>query len=75
MNESIETKEVVHATKRCPDCFTYMPLGEKRCPSCKIRVGAVESHGMAKRVIAWKKYGFALVACAILYGYINWAFL
>ena len=32
MPDDFEKKEVVHATKRCPECFTYVKLDVKKCP-------------------------------------------
>ena len=75
MNESIETKEFIHATKRCPECFTYVSLHETRCPSCNTGLGDVEPHGMAKRTIKWKTYLSAFIAVAILCGYFYWTFV
>jgi hypothetical protein len=74
MNESIETKEFVHSTKRCPECFEYVSLKTSICPSCKTRLGAVQPHGMAKRLVNWKAYFYAFVACAALGAYVYWAF-
>jgi len=37
MPDDSEKTEVVHATKRCPECFTYVRLEVKKCPECKTR--------------------------------------
>jgi hypothetical protein len=63
------------STKRCPECYAYMPLNANRCPSCKIRVGDVEVHGMAKRSTNWSSYFIALLAIAGFCIYFWWAFM
>lgn len=73
MTESIETKEFIHSTKRCPECFTYVSLRETACPSCNTRLGDVEPHGMAKRLVNWKAYLYAFIAVVAAGGYCYWA--
>jgi hypothetical protein len=64
-----------YSTKRCPECYAYMPLHAGRCPSCNIRVGEVEMHGMAKRCTNWSSYFVALLAIAAFAIYFWWAFM
>jgi len=75
MPDDSKKTEVVHATKRCPECFTYVRLEVKKCPECKTRLGAVEKHGMAKRTINWMSYiSFSIAFLAFAF-YIWWEFL
>jgi hypothetical protein len=64
-----------YATKRCPECYTYVSLRTDRCPACKIRLGEVDHHGMARRTFNWSSYLTALLALAGFSVYIWWAFL
>jgi hypothetical protein len=64
-----------YSTKRCPECYAYMPLHASRCPSCHIRVGEVELHGMAKRTTNWGSYVVALLAILAFAVYFWWAFM
>jgi len=68
-------EDFVHATKRCPECYTYVSLRTTRCPDCHTRLGEVERHGMAKRTIDWKSYVMAFIAMLAFVLYIWWAFL
>jgi hypothetical protein len=63
-----------HVTKKCPDCFTYLPLGAKRCYSCGKRVGAVNRLGLAERppnVSGYLMAVFAILAFAV---FVWWGF-
>jgi hypothetical protein len=64
-----------YATKRCPECYTYVALRATQCPACKSRLGEVDSHGMAKRTVNWSAYLSAFIAMAVFGIYIWWAFL
>ena len=64
-----------HVTKKCPECFAYMPRNANACPECKVAVGKVNKHGMASRKTDWKAYGTAIVAWLFFFFYIWWAFL
>ena len=65
----------VHATKRCPECFEYVPLFAKKCPACNTRLGPVQPHGLAKRETDWLSYLVAIIAIIGFSFYIWWAFL
>lgn len=67
-------KMIYGPSKKCPECYEFMPLGAKICPSCKTRVGDIDSTGMAKRAVDWKAYGIAFIAILIFAFYIRWAF-
>lgn len=71
----IDSDGPLHATKKCPECLTYVPLRANKCPACKVRLGEVDFHGIAKRTINWPAYFSALAALAGFALYIWWAFL
>lgn len=54
----------VFVSKKCHGCYIYVPLNATVCPSCKVKLGRVDSHGMAKKVFDWKAYAAFLVAFA-----------
>ncbi len=63
-----------HTTKKCPECYEYVPLKAKVCPSCKVRLGDVNEHGMADRLTNWRAYIVCAVLWIILIVYVKWAF-
>jgi RNA polymerase subunit RPABC4/transcription elongation factor Spt4 len=67
-------QERKYASKKCPECYEYIPLDAKVCPYCKIRLGKVTEHGMAERLTNWKAYILCAVLWIILALYIKWAF-
>ena len=75
MRSETKDKRLVYATKRCPECYTYVSLRVTQCPSCRSRLGEVDSHGMAKRTVNWTAYLSAFFALLVLGIYIWWAFL
>lgn len=64
----------MHVTKKCPECYEYVPLTAKVCPSCKTRLGDVNEHGMADRLINWRAYIVCAILWIILVVYLKWAF-
>jgi predicted amidophosphoribosyltransferase len=64
----------LHPSKKCPECFAYIPLRAEVCPMCQARVGQVDRHGRAKRPLDWKAYLAAAVAIAAFFIYCWWAF-
>ena len=66
--------EQSHITKKCPECFSYIPLNALKCPSCKIRVGEVDKHGMATKHTDWGSYLICFLAWVGLAIYIWFAF-
>jgi hypothetical protein len=66
--------EQSHITKKCPQCFTYIPLDVSKCPSCKARVGRVDKHGMATSSTDWGSYLICFLAWVTLAVYIWFAF-
>lgn len=75
MSSEPTDKDIIHATKRCPECYAYVSLRTNRCPACKIKLGDVDIHGMAKRTVNWTAYLSAFAAVLGLGIYIWWAFL
>jgi hypothetical protein len=67
--------ESSYVTKKCPHCFTYIPLNALTCPSCKEKVGAVDKHGMASKGTDWRSYIIAFIACLVFVIYIYYAFI
>jgi hypothetical protein len=64
----------IHVTKKCPDCFTYLPLTSKVCHACGKAVGPVNKIGLAEKVPNIKGYlmaGFALLAFIV---FVWWGF-
>ena len=72
--ETALPKDKRHITKKCPECYEYVPLDAKRCPSCKVRLGAVNKHGMAERLTNWKAYIICIALWLFLAFYVRWAF-
>ena len=65
----------VHNTKRCWSCNTHMQLRYDRCPDCKVKVGKVNEHGVARKPVDWKNY-FLGIAGAVAFGvFVWWAFI
>lgn len=71
---STQAPPASYASKKCPECYSYVPLGAQVCPSCKIRLGDVGRHGMARRLTNWKAYIFCIIAWLVFALYIKWAF-
>ena len=61
--------------KRCPDCYTNIPVHATQCPSCKQKIKLkVDKHGYAKRPINWFAYFSCFISWLGLVIYIWWAF-
>jgi len=67
-------KERMYASKKCPECYEYMPLDAKVCTACKTRLGEIGDHGMAERLTNWKSYIICIVLWLFFIFYIKWAF-
>jgi hypothetical protein len=63
-----------YVSKKCHGCYTYVPLEADVCPSCKVRLGSVDDHGMAKKVTDWWGYLAFLVALAAFVIFCIYAF-
>ncbi len=68
-------ENAVYISKKCPECYEYIPLDAKVCKSCKTKVGEIDKHGMAKRKTNWEANITAIVAWIIFFLYIWWAFI
>ena len=66
--------EASHVTKKCPSCYTYVPLDAKICPSCKAKVGMVDRHGMASKRVEWGKYLICILSWITFGVYVWFAF-
>ena len=63
-----------YTTKKCPNCYTYLPLRARVWTSCHKRVGDVDKLGFAEKPIDWRAYllaGITMTAFAI---FMWWAF-
>jgi hypothetical protein len=63
-----------YTTKKCPHCYTYLPLRANVCTSCHQRVGDVDKLGFAKKPFDWRAYLLAGITIAAFAVFIWWAF-
>jgi hypothetical protein len=63
-----------YSTKKCPDCYTYLPLDADRCSTCKARVGDVDKLGFASKPTDWRGYLIAAVSIAVFAVFLWWGF-
>ena len=70
-----QDEEGAFTTKKCPQCFTYMPLEVEKCPGCSTRVGPVNKYGMASKPFDWIAYLSCFLAFLALGIYLWWAFI
>lgn len=63
-----------HMTKKCQDCFAYLPLNAKKCHSCGKPVGRVNRLGLAERPPNVKGYLMALFAILAFAVFVWWGF-
>ena len=63
-----------HVTKKCHECYAYVPLDADVCPYCKARLGKVARHGMAERMTDWKAYIAFAIALLIFLIFCRYAF-
>ena len=63
-----------HVTKKCPECFAYLPLNTEKCPSCNTKLGDVDKLGFARRPFDWMAYVIAILSIAGLCVFVWWAF-
>jgi len=64
----------VHMTKKCPECFTYLPLDSSVCHSCGKNVGPVTRLGLAQKPTNIKGYAIAAVAILAFIAFVWWGF-
>ena len=63
-----------HMTKKCPECFTYLPLTSKVCHSCGKSVGPVTRLGLAEKPSNLKGYVMAAIAILAFLIFVWWGF-
>ena len=61
-------------TKKCPYCFTYLPLQATRCAACDKRIGEVDKLGFASKPFDWFGYTIAIVAMIVFIVFMWWGF-
>lgn len=61
--------------KRCPECFTKLPLRAQKCHACNQKVGEADKFGLAKKPFNWVGYGTALILWIVFGFFFWWAFL
>ena len=72
--DDLLVKKAPPVSKKCPHCYTHIPLKAETCPSCKNKVGLIDDHGMATRRIDWMSYIICFLAWLTLGLYIWFAF-
>ena len=63
-----------HPVKKCPYCFTYLPLNAKKCNICHHKVGSVNKIGFATKPFEWWTYLLAAASIAAFAGFMWWGF-
>lgn len=63
-----------YLTKKCPQCYTYLPLHAQTCTACKSKVGEVDKLGFAEKPFDWLGYVLAALAIAGFAIFVWWAF-
>ena len=74
MSDDVKEDGLIYATKRCPECSTYVSLHAAKCPKCKTKLGEVDKHGTAKRTVDWTAYLVSFLAFLAFAIYLWWAF-
>jgi hypothetical protein len=64
----------IHMTKKCPECFAYLPLQAKVCTSCGKSVGPVNKMGHAEKPPNLKAYLMAAAAILAFMVFVWWGF-
>ena len=67
-------KDHQHLTKKCPECYAYLPLHARVCTACNAKVGEVDKLGFADRPFDWLGYLLAVVSVVGFIVFIWWAF-
>jgi len=60
--------------KRCPECFTKLPLNATKCFACNQKVHEVGKHGLAQKPVNWIGYITAIGLWVAFGMYVWWAF-
>lgn len=61
-------------TKKCPECYTYLPLHTNKCPSCNTKLGEVNKLGFATRPFDWSGYIIAILSIVGFVVFVWWGF-
>jgi hypothetical protein len=69
-----DRSSTAHMTKKCPECFTYLPLESKVCHSCGHSVGPVTPLGLAEKPLNVKGYVLAAIAILAFIVFVWWGF-
>jgi len=67
-------KTRTHLTKKCPECYIYLPLHAQVCPACKTKVGDVDKLGFAEKPVDWRGYLLAVVSIVVFAIFMWWGF-
>ena len=73
-DQSYSNEKDGHLTKKCPECYVYLPLNAKECPTCQAKVGEVDKMGYALKPVNWWAYLVAAVSIIGFAIYMWWAF-
>ena len=71
-NKKVVNRNV--ASKKCPECMTYIANDATECFSCGARVKDADKLGIAKRPFNWKAYLFSILTATAFAWYMWWAF-
>ena len=63
-----------YRTKKCPHCYTYLPLDADTCTACRAKVGDVDKLGFASKPTDWRAYFIAAASIAVFAFFVYWAF-
>jgi hypothetical protein len=63
-----------YSIKKCPECYTYLPLRTTKCPSCNTKLGDVDKLGFASRTFDWVGYLTAILIIIALVCFVWWGF-
>ena len=63
-----------YSIKKCPECYTYLPLRTTKCPSCNTKLGDVNKLGFASRPFDWSGYLIAIIAIVGFVVFLWWGF-
>lgn len=63
-----------YSTKKCQECFAYLPLRATVCEQCGKTVGEVDKIGFATKPFDWWGYIVAIIAIAVFCGFMWWGF-
>ena len=74
LDRPVDRRPPQHPVKKCPECFTYLPLDAVKCHDCGTRLEDVDWMGFAKRPIDWRGYLIAGVFVVIYCIFMWWAF-